>query len=117
MHLSPTQLNALRAVDREPPATMAEIAKALRLTPYAVTKIVDALERDALVERVPHPSDRRATNVVLTAVGRECLDAGLQRRETALEDLLGALAPEEQKRLAAVLETLTTRAAELSAKT
>jgi len=113
VHLSLTQLNALRAADRDPPATMAEIAKALRLTPYAVTKIVDALEKEHLVDRIPHPTDRRVTNVVLTPVGREFLDAGLERRQMALEDLVGALSAEDQDRLDNIIQVLTERASGL----
>lgn len=114
VHLSLTQLNALRAVDGEPPSTMAEIAKALRLTPYAVTKIVDALEKDLLVERVPHPTDRRATHVVLTSVGREFLDAGLNRRQAALEELLGVLTPDQREHFALIIDSLNEQATELA---
>jgi DNA-binding MarR family transcriptional regulator len=36
----------------------------------AVTNIVDRLERDGLVERVPHESDRRTTLAQITTEGR-----------------------------------------------
>ena len=109
VHLSLTQLNALRAVDQDQPVTMAEIAKALRLTPYAVTKIVDVLERDALVERKPHPTDRRALHVVLTQVGREVLDAGLSQRRSALNELLGVLNERDQEVFISILSQLSSK--------
>ncbi len=37
----------------------------------AVTNLVDRLEKDGLVRRVPHPSDRRTTLAVITEVGRK----------------------------------------------
>ncbi|MCT2583534.1 MarR family transcriptional regulator [Actinophytocola gossypii] len=37
----------------------------------AVTNLVDRLERDGLVRRVPHPSDRRTTFAEITARGRK----------------------------------------------
>ena len=42
----------------------------------SVTNIVDRLEADGLVKRIPHPTDRRTTLVEITETGR-------QRREAA----------------------------------
>ena len=39
------------------------------MTARNVTGLIDALEHDGLVERLPHPSDRRATLVRLTVAG------------------------------------------------
>lgn len=111
VHLSLTQLNALRAIGVDEPVTMAAIAQALRVTPYAVTKIVDALEKDLLVERRPHPSDRRALHVVLTAVGQECLAAGLTERKGALGHMLGDLDAQEREALGVILTKMTDRIA------
>ena len=47
-----------------------ELSQALRCTPRNVTGLLDALEASGLVERHPHPGDRRATRVVLTARGK-----------------------------------------------
>lgn len=43
----------------------------LQLHPTSVTNIVDRLEADKLVNRLPHPSDRRTTLVAITDAGRE----------------------------------------------
>ena len=43
----------------------------LQLHPTSVTNIVDRLEKDGLVKRMPHPTDRRTTLVEITADGRE----------------------------------------------
>lgn len=112
VHLSLTQLNALRAIGNAEPVTMAVIAKALRLTPYAVTKIVDALEKDHLVERKPHPTDRRAINVSLTAVGREFLQAGMKERKDALSSMLADLTSEERSAFSGIIHKLTQRIAD-----
>jgi DNA-binding MarR family transcriptional regulator len=50
----------------EGPLTLREIADA----PYA-TLIVDSLEARGLVERTPHPGDRRCKLVTLTPAGRQ----------------------------------------------
>lgn len=45
---------------------MATMGQRLMLHPASVTGIVDRLERDQLVSREPHPTDRRTTLVRLT---------------------------------------------------
>lgn len=47
----------------------------LQLHPTSITNIVDRLESDGLVRRLPHPGDRRTTLVELTDAGRERLGA------------------------------------------
>ncbi|HVV09060.1 MarR family transcriptional regulator [Amycolatopsis sp.] len=49
---------------------MRVMGERLQLHPTSVTNIVDRLERDGLVKRVPHPTDRRTTLVEITDDGR-----------------------------------------------
>ncbi|OZM73927.1 MarR family transcriptional regulator [Amycolatopsis antarctica] len=49
---------------------MRVMGERLQLHPTSVTNIVDRLERDGLVKRVPHPTDRRTTLVEITPEGR-----------------------------------------------
>jgi len=63
------RIRALRRIARAP-RTMGELAAALGIdAPYA-TLVVDELERQGLVERRPHPTDRRVKVVATTARGR-----------------------------------------------
>ena len=50
---------------------MRVMGERLQLHPTSVTNIVDRLEKDGLVKRVPHPTDRRTTLAELTDLGRE----------------------------------------------
>jgi DNA-binding MarR family transcriptional regulator len=43
----------------------------LQVHPTSVTNLIDGLERAGLVERTPHPRDRRTTLAALTGAGRE----------------------------------------------
>ena len=45
------------------PRRMADLADALGVTPRNVTALVDGLESEHLVRRLPHPTDRRVTMV------------------------------------------------------
>jgi DNA-binding MarR family transcriptional regulator len=55
---------------------MRVMGERLQLHPTSVTNIVDRLEKDGLVKRMPHPTDRRTTLVEIT-------DDGRSRRERA----------------------------------
>lgn len=48
---------------------MRVMGERLQLHPTSVTNIVDRLQADGLVRRVPHPTDRRATLVEITEEG------------------------------------------------
>lgn len=81
---------------------MRVMGERLQLHPTSVTNIVDRLQADGLVRRVPHPTDRRATLVEIT-------DAGGALRErattsvTAIDFGLGGLSPEQEKQLTDLL--------------
>lgn len=77
------------------PATLSQLAEANGVdAPYA-TLIVDKLEAHGLVERRPHPDDRRRKLVTLTAAGHSAIataDAILLRPPPAMRSLpAGAL--------------------------
>jgi len=65
------------------------LAAALKVTPRAITGLVDALVASGLVTREPHPNDRRATLVTLTPRG-EMLTAQLKRDHEGLARALFA---------------------------
>jgi DNA-binding MarR family transcriptional regulator len=54
---------------------MTDLASRLRLSPSGITRRIDGLVRDGLVERRQCPSDRRGSNAVLTEKGWERLQA------------------------------------------
>ena len=54
---------------------MGELADSLLLTPSGVTRLIDRMETEGLVQRQQCPSDRRGWNAVITAAGRTRLRA------------------------------------------
>ncbi|MCP2259877.1 DNA-binding transcriptional regulator, MarR family [Streptoalloteichus tenebrarius] len=52
---------------------MRVMGERLQLHPTSVTNIVDRLEGDGLVRRLPHPTDRRTTLVEITDSGRDLM--------------------------------------------
>ena len=89
--LTAPRVRLLSFLATDGPLTSAELARRLGVTPRAVTALVDGLVEQRLVRRRPHPSDRRATLVSLSARGaRTCarLDSGFY--QLADELLAGA---------------------------
>jgi DNA-binding MarR family transcriptional regulator len=84
---------------------LGKVGERLQVHRTSVTNIVDKLEADGLVRRVPHEADRRATLAVLTPAGRAAAAAATDTLHAAgfgigalgdgeletLTDILGAL--------------------------
>ena len=74
MKLNETDMRALHylivAGHREESATPGALANHLRISSAATTKLLDRLERDGHITREPHPTDRRALIVAITAATR-----------------------------------------------
>lgn len=64
------ELLTLLSFTRDGAMPMASASARLQVHPTSVTNTVDRLERDGLVQRESHPTDGRATLVVLTDDGR-----------------------------------------------
>jgi DNA-binding MarR family transcriptional regulator len=72
--LTESRTHVIWLVHAHGPCTQRDLAEALRVSPRNVTGLVDALEQTGFVRRTPHPTDRRATLVELTAHGREAAE-------------------------------------------
>jgi len=84
---------------------LGKIGERLQVHRTSVTNIVDKLEADGLVRRVPHAEDRRATLAEITPAGRETA----QRATAALNDAafgIDALGNDEQEAVTALLRAL-----------
>lgn len=87
--LTPSRTHLLWELGQRGPVPQRVLAEALKVTPRAVTGLVDALAADGLVTREPHPGDRRATLVTLTPRGKT-LVARLRRDHKRLARALFA---------------------------
>ncbi|HEV8191854.1 MAG TPA: MarR family transcriptional regulator [Ktedonobacterales bacterium] len=68
-----TDMKALSALLQEGPMTAGQLTKRLSLTTGAVTSVIDRLERQRLVQRMPDPTDRRK---VIVTVNQQTLASG-----------------------------------------
>lgn len=119
--LTPHQFRALNAVARAGEAAsgggdpapeevsglrLKELAERLRIAPRSATEVVDQLAAKGLVERRPHPGDRRAALLSLTDEGarlRKLVQAD-RRREAG--EFFSVLEPQDRSELARILGEL-----------
>ncbi len=72
---SAARMEALAAIMNSPAlSAQVDIAKRLRIEGPTMTRMIDTLEADGLVERVPDPGDRRTKQLRLTPEGERVLE-------------------------------------------
>lgn len=107
--LTPAQSRLLRTMTHFPrPPRMADLAQRLEVVPRAVTTLVDALEANGSVRRVPDPTNRRVVRVEMTDAGRSTLEALRTARRAAAEDVLAPLTAAQREVLGELLSDLIT---------
>jgi DNA-binding MarR family transcriptional regulator len=84
--------------------TLNDVRNELGVTSGTVTALVDGLEQDGLVVRVPHPSDRRATILELTADGRRVAESLVASIPRFFETLFRDFTADEKKLLIELLD-------------
>jgi len=96
----------LRSIKRHGPITLNELAARLDLDPSTVSRQVQNLDAQGLIDRRPDPSDRRSALITLSDKGTVLLD---RVRAIALNDYEAALSSwsiEDRSALATLLERL-----------
>lgn len=104
--LTATQLSALASLELAGAMTPRELADAERVRPPTMTKIVAKLEERQLVQRTPHPTDRRQVILAATPAGRVMLAQFERAREEWLARRLAELTAEEREVLRRAAELL-----------
>lgn len=85
---------------------MGELSKRMMVTGGNVTGIVDQLEREHLVARVPDPQDGRAFVVTLTPEGRGAFAEMAEVHEGWVADLFRDIPAADKARMIALLDTM-----------
>ncbi|WP_141578592.1 MarR family winged helix-turn-helix transcriptional regulator [Actinomadura sp. WMMA1423] len=100
--MTAAQVVALRELSE--PITARELAHRMACEASNATFLIDRLEGQGLVERRPHPTDRRAKQIVLTPDGERCRADVLERLDT--DSPLAQLAQPQQESLRELLQQL-----------
>lgn len=95
--LSGPRLSALSVVVFGGPITLGALASAEQVQRPTMTRLVQALERDGFLRRIPDPNDGRITRVAATRKGQQVMRQGRARRVRMLTALLLDLSAAERK--------------------
>lgn len=97
------------------PSTQQALATRLEVSARNITGLVDALEAGGHVTRSPHPGDRRATIVALSASAERMMER-MQREHVELTaELLGAVDAVDRPALARGVDAIAERLRQLIA--
>jgi DNA-binding MarR family transcriptional regulator len=112
-NLSLAFFESLYFIGRSPDGSLrvGDLARALRITVGATSKLVDRIEAAELIRRELDVDDRRASRVALTDAGRDALAAASITYTTELATVLNAtLTADEQQLLHTLVKRLLTAA-------
>ncbi len=115
-NLSPQRIRILALLDEKGPQIMASLRDEMGVTATNITALVDALEKDDLVARKAHPTDRRATIIEITAKATKELSQGCSIYREKVAELFSCLNESDRKELLRIMETLQVKLDSLPSK-
>jgi DNA-binding MarR family transcriptional regulator len=86
--------------------TPSDLADKLGVTRATMTGLLDGLEREGFIARVPNPSDRRSHVVRVTPAGLEKMRAIIPAHMQRLSSVLAPLADRDRKQLSHLVDLL-----------
>ena len=104
--LSLSELAVLGRLEREAPATTADLARAEGVRPQSMGATIAALEEAGLIARTPHATDGRQMLVALTAKGAAVRRSVKDAKHTWLAQAVKKLDKREQETLFRVGEII-----------
>ena len=105
-NLTPAQFNVLMVIKHQGKnegISQVEISKKLIVTPSNMTRLLDKLEEEKLIQRISLEGDRRVKLIKVTEKAAKLLDVVWPVYNKQLEKLANHLAPNEQKSISQIL--------------
>ena len=106
MGLPPAQASVLSVLVFGGARTLSALADVEQVKAPTMTRIVDALERAGLAQRLPDADDRRKLSIAATTAGIRLMQQGRSRRVKALAQLLADLDRDERATLDSAIALL-----------
>ncbi|MBD8071570.1 MarR family winged helix-turn-helix transcriptional regulator [Bacillus sp. PS06] len=88
------------------PHPVQKISEIFSIPSGSITYVVDKLEKKGLVERLPNPKDRRASNVVLTQEGRVLFAEIFPKHVSTISENLSFISNDEKEQLIDLLKRI-----------
>ncbi|KAG9553358.1 hypothetical protein KCV01_g22709, partial [Aureobasidium melanogenum] len=109
------QLPVLVTLKNAGPLSQAELARVAQVEQPSMAQLLNRMERDGLIERLPDPADGRSRLVSLTAQAARRLPEGKQVMDGLATKALDGFSAEERERLVDFLARIETNLERASA--
>lgn len=110
------QLFILVALENLGPQVQAHLSQPLNIDKATMVGLINELEAKGLVQRQPHPSDRRAVLVALTEAGRKMMLQGFELSDQYTKKFFAGVSQQDQATLHKILKQLAANATALAAE-
>lgn len=104
--LTGSQFAVIECLGHKGPLKLSTLSRKMLVSGGNITCVVDNLEKQNLVERIPSKEDRRAINVRLTSKGEELFKEIFVKHAKFISKIAGVLTEKEQETLASLLKKL-----------
>jgi MarR family transcriptional regulator, transcriptional regulator for hemolysin len=106
LHLNRSEALVLVHVSESPGTSQARLANALDIETISVVRLIDTLQDAGLIERRPHPTDRRIRTLWLTAAAEAALTQILAIAGFVDAQALTDISEKEHQKLLHLLDTI-----------
>jgi DNA-binding MarR family transcriptional regulator len=104
--ISMQQAYALTFLHYNAPSKISEICDHMMVSAAAASQMVDRLEKQDLVARIPEPGDRRVTNVVLSEQGQAFVTQSIEARRSWVKETPAELSQDQLDEISSALQLL-----------
>ncbi len=104
--LSTIKFNVLMIIDQAGGAggiSQVEISRRIIAKVSNIARLLDRMEREGLIKRNPHPTDRRVNIITNTQKGKLAVDKAWDGYDAIIKNLANRLRKEDQERLSEIL--------------
>ena len=115
--LTRSQLRIILHLSREDGLTQVRIADDLQMGKVAVGGLLDRLQDKGLIQRRPHPTDRRATHIFLTPSAEALYKPIVESGRYVMDKMLIGISTDKQKALIDLLLTVKQNTLNIIAET
>jgi DNA-binding MarR family transcriptional regulator len=104
--LRPVDFSVLSVIAHNPGVTSRQLCATLDILPPNFVNLLAGLEKRSLVQRQPHPSDKRAVALLLTTEGSQLMRKAEQTARQLEDDAAARLSATERKTLIRLLQKI-----------
>jgi DNA-binding MarR family transcriptional regulator len=110
------QCYTIETLDRKGRLSMKEMAQSQGVTVSTMTRVIDVMVRDEIIERVPQPGDRRKVCIQLTGKGKDLAMKLRDCTDLYTMQLLDHIPEEKREQVMESMELLSTAIGKMSQK-